>query len=137
MQNSSGFQPLEFNVVVKPDPVEEKTKGGLVLPDEVKERDRYGATRATIVAVSPMAFSSEVWPKDEPRPEPGMRCLMARHAGVFVTGEDDEDYRIIKDTDMVALIDSVDVEKAIETIVGVLSGLDGVSLIPDQGGTAA
>lgn len=104
MANSSGLEPCEFNVVILPDPVEEKTKGGLLLSDETRERQKYGAQRGTIVAVAPLAFNEDIWPGETPRPEQGRRCLIARNAGVFVEGDDGKEYRVVKDKDVVALI---------------------------------
>ena len=57
----------------------------------------------SIVAVSPMAFAFDDWPQDEPTPKPGDRIVFARHAGTFVTGKDDEQYRVVKDKDVVAV----------------------------------
>jgi len=102
--NSSGLTPCEFNVLVRQDPVEEKTKGGLYLSDEVRDRRKHSAQRATIVAVAPLAFNEDVWPGGTKKPQPGERCLIARHAGVFVEGEDGVEYRVVKDKDIVALI---------------------------------
>lgn len=102
--NSSGFVPCEFNVIVKPDPVEERTAGGLIKPETTKDREEFSTTKATIVAVAPMAFNDDVWPGDMAKPDAGTRCLIAKHAGAVVDGDDGEKYRIVKDKDVVALI---------------------------------
>jgi co-chaperonin GroES (HSP10) len=104
MKNSSGYTPCEFNVLILPDPVEEKTTGGLILASDTLERNKHAATKGTIVASAPLAFNEDIWPMDMPRPEPGQRCLISRHAGVFIDGEDRVEYRIVKDKDVVALI---------------------------------
>ena len=54
--NPSGVIPVEYNIIVRPDPVEEKTKGGLYIPDEHREREEWASTKATVMAMSPMAF---------------------------------------------------------------------------------
>ena len=51
------YRPMEFNVVVELDPVEEKTKGGIILPTEKVERDKLAFEEGTLVAASPFAFS--------------------------------------------------------------------------------
>jgi co-chaperonin GroES (HSP10) len=104
MQNESGIQPLEFNVLIDQDPTDEKTKGGLLKPQDAIERDKHAQTRGTIVAISPMAFDDSIFPTEMERPKPGQRVAFARHAGVFVTGEDGKEYRVVKDKDVVALI---------------------------------
>lgn len=101
--NNSGLKPLEFNVLVKPDTVEERTAGGVFLPDAAKDREKHAATKGTIIALAPLAFE-DIMSDDEAWPKPGDRCLISRHAGVFVKGEDDVEYRIVKDKDVVALI---------------------------------
>ena len=105
MENNSGITPVEFNVLVKQDAVEEKTKGGLHLPTELQERERHGQTRGIIVAVADLAFNEDVWPGDKPRPAAGQRIAFAKHAGTFVEGTDGEEYRVIKDKDVVGLIE--------------------------------
>lgn len=105
MRNTSGITPVEYNVLIKQDIVEQKTKGGLYIPDENLEREKHGQTRGVIVAVSEMAFNEDVWPGETPRPTPGQRIVFAKHTGTFVMGLDDEEYRIIKDKDVVGLID--------------------------------
>lgn len=103
--NTSGIRPVEFNVLIKQDEIEEKTGGGLYRPLEILERDKHAQTRGRIVAASPMAFTFEDWPKDEPKPQPGQSVVFARHAGTFVEGLDGAEYRVVKDRDIVAVID--------------------------------
>ncbi len=100
----SGITPIEYNVVVKPERVEEQTKGGLYVPDGVREKDQYGEFKGTLVALSPMAFSFDEWPEDEPKPHVGQRVVFVRYAGTLVKGDDDEDYRIMKDKDILGVL---------------------------------
>lgn len=100
----SGITPIEYNVVVKPEKVAEQTTGGIVLPDEVREKDQYGEFKGTLVATSPMAFSFDEWPADEPKPKPGQRVVFVRYAGTLVKGDDGEDYRIMKDKDVLGVL---------------------------------
>lgn len=97
------FKPLEFNVVVELDPVESKTKGGIIMLDTATERDKLGIQEGTLIALSPLAFSYGDWPEDEPPPGVGLRVLFARYAGL-VREQDGKTYRILKDKDVVALI---------------------------------
>jgi co-chaperonin GroES (HSP10) len=39
------------------------------------------------------------------RPKPGDRIAFARHSGAFILGKDGVEYRIVKDKDVVAVID--------------------------------
>ena len=99
--NPSGLTPLEYNLIVKPEKVEEKTKGGLIMPDAHTDKLQWKEQRARVVAVSPVAFGFE---PGAPAAEPGDMILIAEYAGGEVTGEDGEKYRIIKDKDVLALI---------------------------------
>lgn len=104
--NTSGIRPIEYNILVKQDAEEEKTSGGIFLPDDIQERNRHSETEATIVAMSPMAFKFDDWPDYESIPQPGERVVFARHAGTFVKGSDGEQYRVIKDKDVVAVMEA-------------------------------
>lgn len=103
--NSSGIRPVEYNVLIKQDEIEEKTAGGLYLSGETQERNKHAQVRGVIVAVSPMAFSFDDWPPGEPKPRPGQSVVFAKHTGTFVDGMDGVEYRVVKDRDVVAVID--------------------------------
>lgn len=104
MKNDSGISPTEFNVLLKPKMVEEKTKGGIILPDETKDRDQFAQMEAVIVAVSPLAFTySDDWGSHQP-PKPGDRVLFAKYSGAKVTGKDGQEYRLTKDKDVAAVL---------------------------------
>ena len=104
MADTSGIRPVEFNVLVMQEPVEAKTRGGLMKPDDLIEREKFAQTRGVIVAVSPMAFNADVWPPGMDPPGPGARVAFARHAGTFIDGMDGKEYRVVKDKDIVAVI---------------------------------
>ncbi len=106
MRNDSGLRPMEYNVVVKPDAVEEVTKGGIILPLDKAERDKLAVEEGMLVAVSPHAFSYAEWNGAKP-PQVGERVVFARYAGALhKRGE--QDFRIIKDKDIVAVVDEGD-----------------------------
>lgn len=101
---NSGIHPIEYNVVVKPEKVAEQTSGGLYVPDAARERDQYGEHKGVLVALSPMAFSFEEWPEDEPKPQKGQRVIFVKYAGTLVQGDDGEDYRVMKDKDVLGVL---------------------------------
>lgn len=100
MQNDSGLQPVEVKVLVKPDEVEEKTSGGLYLPDTVRDQERMAQVKATLVAIGGNAF--EDWA--EPIPRPGDRVYVAKYAGIRVPGLDGGWYQLINDNDIAGII---------------------------------
>jgi chaperonin GroES len=100
-----GFDPVEYNVLIAPETVAEKTAGGLFLPDAVKETDELAAVRGLLVAVSPLAFNFDEWPSDgPPRPKAGDHVIYARYGGIVLKGDDGRDYRLLKDKDVGAVI---------------------------------
>lgn len=103
MKNQSGISPTEFKVLVLPKVVDEKSKGGIILPDEKKDRDQFAQMEGELVAVSPLAFTysdDQGWDK----PKPGDRVLFAKYAGAVVKGKDGIDYRIVNDKDVAAVL---------------------------------
>lgn len=103
--NTSGIKPTEFKVLLRPKEVEEKTAGGIIIPDEKKERDQYAAQEGLLVAASPLAFTYEDnWPA-EARPQVGQRVIFAKYAGASVKGKDGVDYRLVADKDIGAVLE--------------------------------
>jgi chaperonin GroES len=106
MTNPSGILPTEYKVLVQPIKVDDKTKGGIILPDETKERDQYAQMQGMLVAVSPLAFTyanADEWAGAE-KPKPGDKVLFAKFGGAVVKGKDGESYRIISDKDVSAVL---------------------------------
>lgn len=100
MTNASGIKPLDVKVVVRPDPVEEKTKGGIILADLTKDRDKYAATRGELVAKGPNAFAE--WGEGN-APDIGARVLYAQYAGSRFKGDDGEDFIVMNDEDVIGV----------------------------------
>lgn len=104
MRNESGLTPCEYNVVIRMDPTEERTAGGIILPTTKTERDELAADEGTLVAVSPLAFNYDHWPEDARKPAVGDRVLFAIYEGrLWKRG--DVTYRLVKDKSVVAIID--------------------------------
>lgn len=99
--NESGIYPVEYKVLVKPEEVEEKTKGGIILPETAREKEKYNVVRGILVAVAPNAFTDPEWLDP---PKTGDRILYDRFAGSTVKGKDGKDYRLINDKEIGAVI---------------------------------
>jgi chaperonin GroES len=101
IKNTSGLKPVGRAVLVKPYLVEEKTAGGLILPDQVRSKDQLAEQRAILIEAGAHAW------RDEPTPRavPGDRILFSKWAGYQAIGPaDDEVYRIVNDSDIFTLI---------------------------------
>ena len=105
--NLSGWRPLEHKCLLKPEAVEKVTKGGIILADTTTESEKFKTVRGTIVAVSPFAFSyvdDEEWARSgSAKPKPGDTVLYAKFAGMWIKGDDGEEYLLVNDQDLVAV----------------------------------
>ncbi|MCX6190040.1 MAG: co-chaperone GroES, partial [Bacteroidetes bacterium] len=82
-------QPIADRVLVEPSAAEEKTAGGLYIPDTAKEKPQRG----TIVAVG-------AGKKDEPMTvKAGDTVLYGKYAGTEVS-IDGKDYLIMRESDL-------------------------------------
>jgi chaperonin GroES len=93
------FQPLGDRVVVKPKPKEERTKGGIFLPDTAtKERPMEGK----VIAVGPGRRTDEgkLVPMNV---EVGQQVLFAKYAGTEFE-IDDEEFLVLQEKDILGLI---------------------------------
>ena len=97
--DAHGIRCLEFKVLVRPKEVAVKTSGGIILPDTVHEKDQHATTEGVVVGISRTAFTFEV---NAPRPEIGDTVIFQRYAGLRLTGNDDREYRLLNDKDVVA-----------------------------------
>lgn len=87
------IKPLADRVLVEPAKAEEKTVGGIIIPDTAKEKPQKG----TIVAVGPGK-------KDEPMTvKEGDQVLYGKYSGTEITIEGN-DYLIMRESDIVAII---------------------------------
>ncbi len=86
-------KPLSDRVLVLPNPAEEKTVGGLIIPDTAKEKPLVG----NVVAVGP--GTSEI----RMEVKVGDQVLYGKYAGQEIS-VDGTDYLIMKQSDIFAII---------------------------------
>lgn len=87
------IKPLADRVLVEPAAAEEKTAGGIIIPDTAKEKPQKG----TVVAAGPGK-------KDEPMTVTvGDTVLYGKYAGTEIT-IDGNNYLIMRESDIVAII---------------------------------
>lgn len=92
------IKPLGDRIVVKPMEAEEKTKGGIILPDTVKEKPVEG----TIVAAGP-GRKSDDGKIVEMEVKVGEKILYGKYSGTEVTIEGGE-YLIMRESDIFAIV---------------------------------
>ena len=87
------IKPLADRVVIEPATAEEKTAGGIIIPDTAKEKPQRGH----VVAVGPGK-------KDEPiTVKEGDVVLYGKYGGTEIT-IDGNDYLIMRESDIVAIV---------------------------------
>ncbi len=92
--------PLFDKVVLKPLVAEETTKSGIVLPGQAKEKPQ----QAEVISVGPggLIDGKEV----TMQVKAGDKVIFSKYSGTEVeTGEDDEKYVIVKQNDILAVIE--------------------------------
>jgi chaperonin GroES len=99
MEELMKFRPLHDRVVIRRIEGEEKTKGGIIIPDNAKEKPQEGE----VIAVGPGARDEKgkVVPLDL---KAGDRVLFGKWSGTEVK-VDGEDLLIMKESDIMGVIE--------------------------------
>jgi chaperonin GroES len=93
MAKKVSVTPLHDRVIVKPAAAEEKTAGGIIIPDTAKEKPQRG----TVIAAGPGK-------KDEPvTVKNGDTVLYGKYAGTEISIEG-QDYLIMRESDILAIV---------------------------------
>jgi len=93
MSSKSQITPLHDRVIIKPAPAEEKTAGGIIIPDTAKEKPQRG----TVIAAGPGK-------KDEPViVKKGDTVLYGKYSGTEIR-IDGQDLLIVREGDILAIV---------------------------------
>jgi chaperonin GroES len=92
------MKPLADRVVVRPLDAEEKTSGGIIIPDNAKEKPQKGE----VVAVGPGKISDN-GEKIAMELKKGDKILYGKYSGTEVT-VDGDDLLIMRESDVLAVI---------------------------------
>jgi chaperonin GroES len=87
------LKPINDRVVVKPAPADEKTKGGIIIPDTAKEKPQRGE----IIAVGPGKDGNAMTVQQ------GDVVLYGKYAGQELNYEG-EDYLIMREDDILVIV---------------------------------
>ena len=93
--SSVAMRPISNRVVIKPAPAEEKTQGGIIIPDTVKEKPQRGE----VVAVGPGKDGEAMTVKA------GDIVLYGKYAGQELQYKGAE-YLIMREDDILVVLDS-------------------------------
>lgn len=93
-------EPLGHRVLIKPDFVEEKSKGGIILAHETVKQEQGAQVIGTVLAVGTTCWAEF----DEPWCKVGDRVIFAKYSGMKiwnpVEGKYREDILIVNDLDI-------------------------------------
>ncbi|MDD3726139.1 MAG: co-chaperone GroES [Candidatus Ratteibacteria bacterium] len=93
------LRPLGDRIVVEPLEAEEKTKGGIILPDTAKEKPQEG--KVVAVGKGKTDDSGKLVPMEV---KVGDKVLYGKYAGTEITIEGKE-YMILREEDVLAVIE--------------------------------
>ena len=93
------IRPLQDRVIVKRVEEEEKTKGGIIIPDTAKEKPMEG--KVTAVGKGKLLEDGKIHPLDV---KAGDRVLFAKYGGTEVK-IDGEEHLIMKEDDILGVIE--------------------------------
>ena len=91
------IKPLEDRIIVKTLEAEAKTAGGIIIPDNAKEKPQKGE----VIAVGPGKFSDE-GKRIEMSLKAGDKILYGKYSGTEVK-VDGKDYLIMRESDVLAV----------------------------------
>ena len=94
--------PVEYKVLIRLDAIEQKTAGGIFIPDERKDRDQWAQVEGELMAVGGDAFKD--WNGRGPIPKVGDRVLVSKYAGERPDKDESNPHRICMDKDICAIL---------------------------------
>ena len=92
------IRPLEDRVVVRPFEAEERTRGGIVLPDTAREKPQQGE----VLAVGPGKLLERSGERAQMGLKVGDKVFYGKYSGTEIE-IDGEDYVILRESDVLAV----------------------------------
>ena len=114
VENKSGIRPCGDRVLILPDRVDTKV-GMIEIPDTIQERHGLAQIIGTVVAIGPDAWTHFTEKNSNGTvvrgfsgafAKVGDKVMFAKYGGLQVRGKDEQEYRLINDIDVTALVDS-------------------------------
>ena len=93
------IQPLADRIIVRPLEAEEKTKGGIILPDTAKEKPQEGEVLA--VGKGKVLDNGSVQALEVKK---GDRVLYGKYSGTEIKTKEGDDLLIMREEDVLAII---------------------------------
>ncbi len=93
------IKPLADRIIVKPLEAEEKTRGGIILPDTAQEKPQEG--KVVAVGKGKILDSGSVQAMEV---KEGDRVLYGKYSGTEIKTKDGQDLLIMKEDDVLAIV---------------------------------
>lgn len=106
MINTSGYKVPEFRILILPEEIGETTKGGIIIPDTIRDDLQGAKTLATIVDIGEKAFDQGTDREWKEKPKVGDKVLIPSYEGYRLSKDqtkDGKEYRIILDRHILAI----------------------------------
>ncbi len=100
MVNKSGITPVGHRLLVLPAETDRTTASGIILEDKYAMMEEMAQTQGTVVSVGDTCYDDQ----EKPWCKVGDFVMFGKYAGVVYQGEDEKQYRILNDKDVVAVI---------------------------------
>jgi chaperonin GroES len=94
------IKPAGHRLLVKPEQFQEKTAGGIFVPETTREKETKASMRGVVVEIGPTAWKA--FDDGQPWAMVGDTVIFAKYAGVEVR-ENGSEYRLINDEDIIAV----------------------------------
>lgn len=93
--------PLGYRILIEPEDLEEKTEGGIVIPDTIRDKERLATQTGKVVAVGKQAWSED----EQAWAEVGDRVMFGKYAQKRIKDPDtDKEYVLVNDQDLIAIL---------------------------------
>ncbi|MDX1585685.1 MAG: co-chaperone GroES [Balneolaceae bacterium] len=96
-KSKTKIKPLSDRVLVQPEPAEEKTSSGIIIPDTAKEKPQEGK----VIAAGPGKV--ENGNKIDMSVKEGDKVLYGKYSGTEIT-LDGEEYLIMRESDILGIV---------------------------------
>ena len=93
------IRPLQDRVIVKRVKEDEKTKGGIIIPDTAKEKPQEGE----VIAVGNGRVNETTGERISLEVKKGDKVLYGKYSGTEIT-IDDKEYLILRESDILAVV---------------------------------
>ena len=94
------IKPLNDRILVKRITEDEKTKGGIIIPDSAKEKPQEG-----IVVATGNGRVTDEGKTIELEVKPGDRILFGKYVGSDTINIDDDEHLLLRESDVLAVIE--------------------------------